>query len=430
MNCNYCNSKNLIFNYKLNSTLCENCGKIINENLFFNENYFTELNKLSYNNNNNKFNNLLLSNQIFNREKKIKNLFLNIINILRLPNFLLEISMKYYKLCLNKNFSKGIKSKILCCVILYSICRLNNINILLIEFSNIIKINLFKLGTIYIKFIKLFDLNIPLLDSSLILKKLISKFKNFNSNEIQQINQIAFKILQCMKKNWLIEGRNPNGICAACIFISLKLNNFKTDDVYKIINISKKTINLRINEFKQSKFALLSKDELLNINLDNYEENNPPSFIKNRENDFKENNNNNKLNSLDFKKEDSNLLTNYKSDINIDKNDIKINNNDNDENLSDLNDDEINDYLVNEDEYKIKKSLWEEKNKDWMIIENEKQLLKNNNNKFNSHLIENNECENNNNKYKNFKQSILFNNKFMKMRMKNKIKFFEDNLNN
>ena len=428
MNCNYCNSKNLIFNYKLNSTLCENCGKIINENLFFNENYFTELNKLSYNNNN-KFNNLLLSNQIFNREKKIKNLFLNIINILKLPNFLLEISMKYYKLCLNKNFSKGIKSKILCCVILYSICRLNKINILLIEFSNIIKINLFKLGTIYIKFIKLFDLNIPLLDSSLILKKLISKFKNFNSNEIQQINQIAFKILQCMKKNWLIEGRNPNGICAACIFISLKLNNFKTDDVCKIINISKKTINLRINEFKQSKFALLSKDELLNINLDNYEENNPPSFVKNRENGFKENNNN-KLNSLDFKKEDSNLLTNYKSDVNIDKNDIKINNNNNDENLSDLNDDEINDYLVNEDEYKIKKSLWEEKNKDWMIIENEKQLLKNNNNKFNSHLININECENNNNKNKNFKQSILFNNKFMKMRMKNKIKFFEDNLNN
>ena len=428
MNCNYCNSKNLIFNYKLNSTLCENCGKIINENLFFNENYFTELNKLSYNNNN-KFNNLLLSNQIFNREKKIKNLFLNIINILKLPNFLLEISMKYYKLCLNKNFSKGIKSKILCCVILYSICRLNKINILLIEFSNIIKINLFKLGTIYIKFIKLFDLNIPLLDSSLILKKLISKFKNFNSNEIQQINQIAFKILQCMKKNWLIEGRNPNGICAACIFISLKLNNFKTDDVCKIINISKKTINLRINEFKQSKFALLSKDELLNINLDNYEENNPPSFVKNRENGFKENNNN-KLNSLDFKKEDSNLLTNYKSDVNIDKNDIKINNNNNDENLSDLNDDEINDYLVNEDEYKIKKSLWEEKNKDWMIIENEKQLLKNNNNKFNSHLININECENNKNKYKNFKQSILFNNKFMKMRMKNKIKFFEDYLNN
>ena len=426
MNCNYCNSKNLIFNYKLNSTLCENCGKIINENLFLNENNFTELNKFSYNNS--KFNNFLLSNQIFNREKKIKNLFLNIINILKLPNFLLEISMKYYKLCLNKNFSKGIKSKILCCVILYSICRLNNINILLIEFSNIIKINLFKLGTIYIKFIKLFDLKIPLLDSSLILKKLISKFKNFNSNEIQQINQIAFKILQCMKKNWLIEGRNPNGICAACIFISLKLNNFKTDDVCKIINISKKTINLRINEFKQSKFALLSKDELLNINLDNYEENNPPSFIKNRENDFKENNN--KLNSLDFKKEDSNLLTNYKSDVNIDKNNIKNNNNNDDENLSDLNDDEINDYLVNEDEYKIKKSLWEEKNKDWMIIENEKQLLKNNNNKFNSHLIENNECENNNNKYKNFKQSILFNNKFMKMRMKNKIKFFEDNLNN
>ena len=427
MNCNYCNSKNLIFNYKLNSTLCENCGKIINENLFLNENNFTELNKFSYNN---KFNNLLLSNQIFNREKKIKNLFLNIINILKLPNFLLEISMKYYKLCLNKNFSKGIKSKILCCVILYSICRLNNINILLIEFSNIIKINLFKLGTIYIKFIKLFDLKIPLLDSSLILKKLISKFKNFNSNEMQQINQIAFKILQCMKKNWLIEGRNPNGICAACIFISLKLNNFKTDDVCKIINISKKTINLRINEFKQTKFALLSKDELLNINLDNYEENNPPSFIKNRENDFKENNNN-KLNSLDFKKEDSNLLTNYKSDVNIDKNNIKNNNNNDDENLSDLNDDEINDYLVNEDEYKIKKSLWEEKNKDWMIIENEKQLLKNNNNdnKFNSDLIKFNESENNN-KYKNFKQSILFNNKFMKMRMKNKIKFFEDNLNN
>ena len=426
MNCNYCNSKNLIFNYKLNSTLCENCGKIINENLFLNENNFTELNKFSYNNS--KFNNFLLSNQIFNREKKIKNLFLNIINILKLPNFLLEISMKYYKLCLNKNFSKGIKSKILCCVILYSICRLNNINILLIEFSNIIKINLFKLGTIYIKFIKLFDLKIPLLDSSLILKKLISKFKNFNSNEMQQINQIAFKILQCMKKNWLIEGRNPNGICAACIFISLKLNNFKTDDVCKIINISKKTINLRINEFKQTKFALLSKDELLNINLDNYEENNPPSFIKNRENDFKENNNN-KLNSLDFKKEDSNLLTNYKSDVNIDKNNIKNNNNNDDENLSDLNDDEINDYLVNEDEYKIKKSLWEEKNKDWMIIENEKQLLKNNNNKFNSDLINFNESENNN-KYKNFKQSILFNNKFMKMRMKNKIKFFEDNLNN
>ena len=474
MICQNCGSNQIIYQNELSSSICLECGIVIeNDDQIINENPFSE-NKTIGNN----FN-LLISNHIINSDNKIKNLFQKLISTLNLPEYFLQNSIKYYKLASNKNFAKGRSQILICSIILYTLCRLNNTQHLLIDFSDISKINIYKLGYHYLKFIKLFNIKVNLIEPSLFLKRFINQL-NLEIKIQKNILNTSLRIIQCMKKDWFIEGRNPCGICGAAIYISLSINNIKFDlnSISKIVKISKETIKRRINEFSNSRFCKLTKEEFLNLNFNNISEGNPPSFIKNRLNESNNMNNNinndnllnkQKLQSENFFDNDNNTLTKCESsksskyfNDNINNNSINEDNNlfldaqiflgkkhyeeknfdlnnfnsnsifnnnslNNDENLSELNDSDNSEYIIKDDnEYKIKKAIWEEKNKEWINEQKEKNKI--NMKHKEKYQIKEKEKNKKNIKlnFENPKDAILHNDKLLKIRMKNKASFIDE----
>ena len=453
MLCQNCGSKEIMYQSEISSSICLECGRVL-ENIdeIINENPYSENLKIGNNYN------LLISNHLLNSDLKIKKIFQKLISSLNLPEYFLENAIKYYKCASNKNFAKGRSQILICSIILYTLCRINKTQHLLIDFSNVSKINIYKLGNHYLQFIKLFNINIDLIDPSLFLKRFINKL-NFDLKSQKNVYDISLKIIQCMKKDWLIEGRNPLGICGASIYLSLSINNFKSDInfISKIVNIRKETIKKRINEFLNSRFSKFRKDEFLNLNLNLFNDIYPPSFIKNRFLDEKNEKNNKdnlllekKINSEISSDNDNITLTKSESCKNLVNNDnlfldaqlflgkkhnennIELKDNNykdlyNEENLSELSESEDSKFIIkNDEEYKIKKAIWEEKNKEWINEQKEKKLIRKKLEKMNKDKINRNLNVN----YKNPKEAILHNEKFLKMRIKNKVSFMEEILHN
>ena len=453
MLCQNCGSKEIMYQSEISSSICLECGRVL-ENIdeIINENPYSENLKIGNNYN------LLISNHLLNSDLKIKKIFQKLISSLNLPEYFLENAIKYYKCASNKNFAKGRSQILICSIILYTLCRINKTQHLLIDFSNVSKINIYKLGNHYLQFIKLFNINIDLIDPSLFLKRFINKL-NLDLKSQKNVYDISLKIIQCMKKDWLIEGRNPLGICGASIYLSLSINNFKSDInfISKIVNIRKETIKKRINEFLNSRFSKFRKDEFLNLNLNLFNDIYPPSFIKNRFLDEKNEKNNKdnlllekKINSEISSDNDNITLTKSESCKNLVNNDnlfldaqlflgkkhnennIELKDNNykdlyNEENLSELSESEDSKFIIkNDEEYKIKKAIWEEKNKEWINEQKEKKLIRKKLEKMNKDKINRNLNIN----YKNPKEAILHNEKFLKMRIKNKVSFMEEILHN
>ena len=453
MLCQNCGSKEIMYQSEISSSICLECGRVL-ENIdeIINENPYSENLKIGNNYN------LLISNHLLNSDLKIKKIFQKLISSLNLPEYFLENAIKYYKCASNKNFAKGRSQILICSIILYTLCRINKTQHLLIDFSNVSKINIYKLGNHYLQFIKLFNINIDLIDPSLFLKRFINKL-NLDLKSQKNVYDISLKIIQCMKKDWLIEGRNPLGICGASIYLSLSINNFKSDInfISKIVNIRKETIKKRINEFLNSRFSKFRKDEFLNLNLNLFNDIYPPSFIKNRFLDEKNEKNNKdnlllekKINSEISSDNDNITLTKSESCKNLVNNDnlfldaqlflgkkhnennIELKDNNykdlyNEENLSELSESEDSKFIIkNDEEYKIKKAIWEEKNKEWINEQKEKKLIRKKLEKMNKDKIN----KNLNINYKNPKEAILHNEKLLKMRIKNKVSFMEEILHN
>lgn len=376
MKCQKCQTEDIITSSELNSLICSNCGYVISENFLISENTFTEIAKIG-----NQYSSFLSStsqNLII-----ISRLFTQIINQLHLPKIFFETAKRYYKCSINKNYTKGRSLFKVACVILYTLCRMNKTRHLLIDFSDVFKINLYQLGVAYLQFIKLFQLNIPMADPSLFIKRFCSKLSIDN---VDQIALTSMRIVQCMNSQWITEGRNPCGICGAAIYIGLKFHgyNAKLDEISSIVRVTFPIIKMRIEEFEKTPYSKLTKSEFDKGDFACLHIMDPPSFILNRENQkieegMNESKKEKQISSIQTKGEDNgNLVTKASSfdTINLYESAINCNrhNNDDEEDISELNEEEKENYIHSDKEYDLRKVIWEEKNKEWLEKQREKEL--------------------------------------------------------
>ena len=445
MECYSCHSSAIIYNSDLMSTVCTNCGAIQSETPIINENTFTDQEKIGCPS----FDLLLKNNIISSNDKKLTTIINSIIVKLNLPKFFLERAKRYYNCCVNKSFLKGRSMLLVITTIIYVLCRINKIHYLLLDFSEISKINLYRLGTCFLDFIQVVQIELQVIDPYLLIKRFCNKLEINSMEKSNEICRIALKIIQCMKKDWICEGRNPSGVCGAAIYISLVLNNYQgnLDIVSDIVKINKETIMKRINEFKETSYSKLTKDDFVKLDINKILQNterDPPIFITNqikdgdKERENKISNCINKNNSIgdSITKCGSFLsLTKFESSddlffeipqLNLSKaceNTKFVENSD----LSDLSENECDEYIENPEMYKIKKALWEEKNKDWLREQGYKAksnikrpLTRKRRRKINKG------DDINAVKYKSAKEAILHNEKLLKMRIKSKMHFMNN----
>ena len=79
----------------------------------------------------------------------------------------------------------------------------------------------------------------------------------------REICTTAIRLVQRMKRDWMSHGRRPSSLCGAAILIASKIHGIRCSigDICQTVVVCDETIRRRLEEFKQTKTAKLTKDQ-------------------------------------------------------------------------------------------------------------------------------------------------------------------------
>jgi transcription factor IIIB subunit 2 len=94
-----------------------------------------------------------------------------------------------------------------------------------------------------------------------------------------------------MKRDWIDVGRRPSGLCGAAILISARCHGFKrtTQQIVTVVNVCDETIRKRLDEFSKTDAANMTKEEFDRfVSSKGFDDNgmDPPCFKRQIEEDY------------------------------------------------------------------------------------------------------------------------------------------------
>ncbi|KAK4049043.1 transcription factor TFIIIB subunit brf1 [Microbotryomycetes sp. JL201] len=187
---------------------------------------------------------------------------------LRLPERLADAGLRYFNLAVNMNFTKGRRT------------TMDKTSHMLIDFSDPLAINVFVLGSTYLKLVRELSLQLPVVDPSLYISRFASML-DFGE-ETQKVAQDAVRLVARMGRDWMHIGRRPAGICGACLLLAARMNNFRRSvaEIVQVVKIADQTLRKRLKEFRETPSSTLSVTAFRTLWLD--ETADPPAFTKNK----------------------------------------------------------------------------------------------------------------------------------------------------
>ncbi|RLN26496.1 hypothetical protein BBO99_00007832 [Phytophthora kernoviae] len=332
------------------------------------------------------------ANTLANGKKKIR----QIAGMLRLGDHYVDSAFRLFALALQRNFTHGRKAQTVIAACLYIVCRRERSPHLLIDFSDKLQINVYVLGGVFLKFCKLLQIHLPLIDPSLYIHRFASQL-NF-AGKTHSIATTALRLVATMKRDWIETGRRPSGICGAALLIAARSQSVMCSlhDVMDVVNIGERTLKQRLYEFSLTPTAQLTYDQVGKLEMSRVECD-PPSFQRHREKEVMEmllleserlpleEKGRKRLTrgkraledeSEGEEKDDTVLakgMLNKKANYAEDEDKPTVENKDEADKdtaeadtFSDLDDDEINSLLLTREEAEKKKLLWEKMNKDFI----------------------------------------------------------------
>ncbi|KAF5381625.1 hypothetical protein D9615_005514 [Tricholomella constricta] len=215
---------------------------------------------------------------IANASKKIQ----SIANVLRLSDIVCLAATRMYTLAVEHKFTKGRKSLNVVAVCLYVACRQKETrNYMLIDFSDLLQVNVFELGHTYLQLVQTLNLRLPLVDPS----HYISRFAALLEfgDETHKVATDAVRLVQRFDRDWMTRGRRPAGICGAALLLAARMNNFRrsVEEIVQVVKIADTTLKKRLDEFKNTPSGNLTLADFRNVWLE--EEMDPPAFTKGKE---------------------------------------------------------------------------------------------------------------------------------------------------
>lgn len=147
---------------------------------------------------------------------------------------------------------------------------------MLIDFSDILHINVFTLGQTYLKLLRTLNLKLPHIDPTIYIHR-FAKHLEFG-NDQYKVAQDALRLIKRMNRDWIVQGRRPSGICGAALILAARMNNFRRSirEVVYVVKVADLTIHKRLQEFKETRSGDLTVEEFRSIWLE--QEHDPPSF--------------------------------------------------------------------------------------------------------------------------------------------------------
>ncbi|KAL9130306.1 MAG: hypothetical protein Q9217_001481 [Psora testacea] len=197
-----------------------------------------------------------------------------------------EAGLQVFRLASSVNFIQGRRTKSVAAVALYIACRSQRENpnhYMLIDFADVLQLNVFNLGSIYQDLLKELRMNPngliinPINPEDLILR--FAQRLEFGPETMRVAND-AVRIVQRMNRDWMTPGRRPAGICGAALIIAARMNNFRRTprEMVYVVKVNEVTISKRLDEFKVLESSGLTVDEFRTVDLERFAD--PPAFYE------------------------------------------------------------------------------------------------------------------------------------------------------
>lgn len=205
---------------------------------------------------------------------------------LDIPESAQKAAGQVFKLAVGLNFIQGRRTKTVAAVCLYIACRRQaGSTVMLIDLSDVLMINVFKVGRAYKLLLEelrlggtVFTMN-PVDPENLILR--FARQLEFG-NRTMHVAKEAARIVQRMNRDWMTTGRRPAGICGAALILAARMNNFRRTvrEVVYVVKVTEVTINQRLNEFSSTDSGGLTVDQFRSVHLETAHD--PPSFSQSK----------------------------------------------------------------------------------------------------------------------------------------------------
>ena len=217
---------------------------------------------------------------------------------LGLRNHVIDEGKRMFQLAAQRNFTTGRKTSHVAAACVYIVCRRDREPYLLLDFADVLHTSVRELGQIYMKLVRLLNLDkvldIPVVDPSLFMER-FSQRLDLGQKGSQLVSHTAARLIQAMSRHWICTGRRPTGLCGAALLISCKYHGFERSPslLAEIVRIGEVTIRKRLIELQQTPTAALTVDQFEAIGDEQPEapdgeyDSLPPCLIRNREKERK-----------------------------------------------------------------------------------------------------------------------------------------------
>ena len=151
---------------------------------------------------------------------------------------------------------------------------------MLIDFSDALQVNVYTLGTCFLKFRRLLGLKLEIIDPALYVYRFAAHLSL--DDKANQVAMTALRLVARMRRDWIVAGRRPAGICAAALLIAARAHGFhrQPSDVTRILRVCGMTVTTRVKEFEQTPSSKLTLEQFNRVEFES--EADPPRFTHNR----------------------------------------------------------------------------------------------------------------------------------------------------
>jgi len=180
----------------------------------------------------------------------------------------------WFKLAMNHSFIQGRRMRNVAAVALYMAARRQPENtLMLMDLAEKIQTNVWALGDTYKAFLKKLGEEDParLAGNKAVqeIEPLMLKYcrKLEFADASHKVADDACKLLKRMSRDWMVQGRQPAGLCGACIILAARMNNFRRTvrEVVYVVKVADSTINSRLYEYKQTPSSALTVNQFREI---------------------------------------------------------------------------------------------------------------------------------------------------------------------
>eukprot|EP00126_Sphaerothecum_destruens_P007582 Sdes_comp19901_c0_seq1m12287 len=298
--CNGCGGNNIDFDPSRGSAVCTNCGCVLEDSIIVSEVSFADNNsggssvvgqfvsaegskgysvgpgfQHGYGRESREV-------TLTNGRRKIAGLAAS----LRLNSHHVDAAQQFFKLAVQRNFIQGRKTNHVVAACLYIVCRTEQTPHMLLDFSDVLQINVYMLGATFLKLCQVLSIRLPIIDPSLYIFRFAHKLEF--EEKTHDVAMSALRLVARMKRDWMQVGRRPSGICGAGLLIAARLHGFHRTkkEIIDTVRICEVTLRKRLEEFEVTPSGNLTTEEFQNIDLE--EECDPPSFTVSKKKSMKQ----------------------------------------------------------------------------------------------------------------------------------------------